>query len=317
MSRPLLGLLLIVGGLTIGAIGLSGLRSSQKAQKTSGVSQRPDPGSASNRALVPLASVDAFNSYHIGNSLTWDLQPLGLVEISAQRGTQQTVGHHIQCGQPLNSIWANPKDTCVNPVEAFGTFRPALEKHRWDAVTLQPYRGASTLGEDEKVILQMIELAQKNPDNAKTRFFIHAAWPGHRGKDYAKHWTREVKDEDDTPTDLCRSYFAHLLKRVRSKTDASVEIIPAGETLFALDQKLRSGALPGVASVEDLYRDEVHLSLDRGRFAVALTAFASITGSDPSGLTKPEKAYGKSEVFTEAYYKLVYETVRNVISNAK
>ncbi len=265
---------------------------------------------------VTAQDAEPFRSYHIGNSLTWDLQPLGLAALSTQRRLTHEVGYHIRCGMPLAFIWANPDDTCVEPVAEFGTFGPALAKHRWDVVTLQPHRVASTLGDDERVILGMIGLAKQHPGNQKTRFLIHAAWPGDHGKDYAKQWTQPIMDADGATTVLCREYFAHLLKRVRSKTDASVDMIPAGEVLYQLDRKLQAGALPGTQSVAEFYRDEVHLSHDRGRFAVALAAWAGIFQADPTGLKRPGKHYGNDEVFSPDYYKLVYETVGKVLAES-
>jgi len=255
------------------------------------------------------------NTYHIGNSLTWDLQPKGLVEISARRGYLHTAGYHIRCGMPLIHIWTHPEETCVDPVVKFGTFRGALKNHAWDAVTIQPHRGASTLGEDEAVILDMIALARENPANKDTRFFIHCAWPGDSGADYAKQWLQPIEDKDDAKTVLCRQYFDHLIRRVRAGTEAQVYAIPAGEVLYALDQKLRAGALPGAKSVEALYRDKAHLTTARGRFAMALTAWSTLFRTDPKGMRKPQKAYGKADAYSDAYYQLVWDTAWSVVKN--
>jgi poly(3-hydroxybutyrate) depolymerase len=261
-----------------------------------------------------LAGDEPFKSYHIGNSLTWDLQPAGMAQLSAQRGVKHQVGYHICCGKPLKHIWANPEDTCVKPVPAFGTFRSALTEHAWDVVTIQPHPGA-TLGDDVRVITEMINLARQNPANAGTRFIVHCAWPGDNGKDYAAQWLKEVKDDPRTGTVHARQYHAHVLKRVRGQVDVPVDMVPAGELLYVLDQKLRAAPLPGLSSAVDLYRDTVHLKTDMGRFAVALAARSVITGDRPDGLTKPQKAYGKADAFSDAYYRLVYESVNEVLKS--
>jgi poly(3-hydroxybutyrate) depolymerase len=257
-----------------------------------------------------------FSSYHIGNSLTWDLQPTGIAQLSAQRGIKHRVGYHICCGKPLKHIWANPEDTCVKPVADFGRLRPALSTHAWDVVTIQPYKGA-TLGDDVRVITEVITLTRQNPANAKTRFVVHCAWPGEHGKDYAKQWLKAVSDDPSTPTVQARQYFEHVLKRVRANVDVPVEMVPAGEVLYVLDQKLRATPLPGLSSATDLYRDQVHLKTDVGRFAVAVAAQSVITGGKPDGLTKPAKAYGNAAAYSDAYYRLVYETVSEVIQSRK
>ena len=255
-----------------------------------------------------------FTTYHVGNSLTWDSMPDGIEALAGQRGILQDTGYHIRCGQTLQGIWSQPTDTCIAPVPDYGHFRDALGGHRWTAITLQPFRGAtSTLRTDETVILDMIELARGNPANAETRFYVYATWP--ERTNFAARWTAPVSDEDDTPTVQAREYYAHLMARLRDRTSAPVYLIPAGEVLFVVDQKLRAGLAPGYGSVADLYRDEVHLGLDIGRFVAGLTKFATMHAQPPHGIIKPAAYYGASSaVFSADVYSVVYDAVWEVVS---
>ncbi|MFT5128396.1 MAG: hypothetical protein ACI8W8_002006, partial [Rhodothermales bacterium] len=258
--------------------------------------------------IFSASAAEPILSYHIGNSLTWDLQPTGIVEIATQRQLKQRVGYHIECGKPLPYIWANPDSTCVEPVAEFGRFRQALTQHQWNVVTIQPHNGG-TLAKDVQVITDIIALV----DDAKTRFVIHCAWPGNHGKDYASAWLQDLPDADNTPTTHCRRYFEHLMRRVRAATKADVAILPAGEVLYQLDRKLRAAPLGELRSGESLYRDLVHLKTDVGRFAVAATAFAVIHGQSPRGLRKPDGAYGKPDAYPEGYVDLVTQTIAAVL----
>ncbi|MCD6175659.1 MAG: hypothetical protein J7K65_07845 [Planctomycetes bacterium] len=256
-----------------------------------------------------------FASYHIGNSLTWDMQPLGLAELARQRNYEHETGYHIECGKPLKHIWNNPKSTCVAPVKKFGYFDDALPNHSWDLVSIQPYSGDSTLLDDEEVILKMIKLAQGNPKNKNTRFYIYAAWPK-RGN-YQTKWTTDVSENDRAATVLAREYFKHLIERVRSRTTAQVFMIPVGEVLYELDKKLKAGEVPGYTSVDQMYRDTNHLSLDIGRFTAATTTFVTVYGSDPIGIVQPAMYYGEQGAqFTPEVYTAIYSTVRDVVFNS-
>lgn len=252
------------------------------------------------------------NSFHIGNSLTWDSQPAGIAAIASDHGYKANAGYHITCGKPLTHISQNPKDVCVKVVPEFGYWGDALVKNKLDFVTMQPFRGASTLKSEADAIVNFIELCRSGEQNRETVFYIYATWPPQL--DYAKTWTSEFPDKDDAATVLCAQYFEHIIKRVRKRTDAKVYLIPAGEVLYNLDLELRKGRVKGLPNVQALFRDKVHLSHDLGRFAVAMTKFCTIYRGNPDKVFKPAGFYGKtSDKFTLEYYQLVRETVKKVI----
>ena len=252
--------------------------------------------------------------YRIGNSLTWDSQPEGIEALAGQAGFLHDEGFHINCANTLEDIFANPAQVCLPPVDEYGTWDAALAGAPWQAVTLQPfYGGTSTLGSDEDAILAMIAEARTNPQNADARFYIYAAWP--RLSEFAATWTSAVDDEDDTPTVLAHAYFAHLVNRVRAATSARVYLIPVSEILHDLDQRLQAGDVPGLTGLAQLYRDDIHLSNDLGRFVAGLTTFATLYATDPAGLVKPERWYGTSATpFTPAFYDAVRAAIWTVIA---
>ena len=254
------------------------------------------------------------NSFHIGNSLTWDSQPKGIAAIANGQGYKASAGYHITCGKPLTHISKNPKDVCVKVVPEFGYWGDALVKNKLDFVTMQPFRGESTLKSEADAIINFIELCRSGVQNKDTVFYIYATWPPQL--DYSKTWISEFPDKDDAKTVLCAQYFEHIIKRVRKRTDATVYMIPAGEVLYNLDLELRKGKVKGLANVQALFRDKVHLTHDLGRFAVALSKYCTIYKQNPEGITKPAGFYGKNDsAYSPEYYQLVYETVRKVIKN--
>ena len=269
-------------------------------------------------AIVASVSAPArgLDVYRIGNSLTWDSQPPAIAKIAEQRGHEHVVGWHIKCGSPLISIRQNPEVVCVKP--PMGTYLEALSKRKWDVVTIQYHPGKdSTLATDVACVLHFIEEARKHPDNRDTVFYLYSAWPARDLGDYATVWQRDIADDEATPTAHARQYAAHLLKRVRAATDAKVRVIPAGEVLFRLHEKMKAGKAPGYDNVHQLYRDRVHLTHELGRYVAGVTVFSTLYNENPAGLTKPVGTYrkaGKDWPLPEPLAKLIHETVWEVVS---
>lgn len=241
-----------------------------------------------------------FTSYHIGNSLTWDSQPNAVAAMARSRGHDHRVGYHIRCGSSLVQI-AGDDQTCVPPVERFGTWRSALAGHRFDAITIQPHT-RSTLAQDQAVILEMIDTAIAGGSTyGGTRFYIYQAWPrtGNAPDDYTQRWLADTPDDDDTPMAYTRQYFAHLLARVReARPEARVDLIPVGEVFARIDAQLKSGDLviADYTSANDFYREAIHLHMnDLGRFVAATTVYAVLHDEDPRGLALPAGYFSNAD----------------------
>jgi hypothetical protein len=232
----------------------------------------------------------ATTSYHIGNSLTWDSQPWRLSNFAESQGLEHDVGYHVLGGNPLHAIVANPNSLSVLYSQVYGRHNVALPNFAWTAVTMQPHPGPnSTLAADVDAMLQLIDLTRSNPANAETTFYVYAAWPQLTGPNEtqwdAAQWNREVVDSLSTATIHARSYYEHLINRVRTETDAEVLMIPVGDVLNELDSIIQQNGIPGFSNLSPFYRDVRHLSVDYGRYTASATTFASIFGSDPRNLT--------------------------------
>lgn len=269
-------------------------------------------------SFATLAAAQTHNTYRIGNSLTWDSQPAGIEALAEQRGIAHVQGYHIKCGSSLQSIWDSPGEVCVKPVARFGTFRGALADHEWDAVAMQPHVGkGSTLATDTARIADFIEVARSKGKNAKTVFYIYAAWPGQEeGKSYREVWGRKVEDADDTRTVQSAMYFELLHKRVRKAVGetADVRVIPAGAALAELDRMAAAGEVPGYKSAKELYRDRVHMG-HVGKFVAGATVFTTLFDQDAAGLRCPPKRYGGGKDFNDALYAAIAKAVNRARSD--
>ncbi|MDO8882358.1 MAG: hypothetical protein Q7V11_05310, partial [Pseudotabrizicola sp.] len=64
---------------------------------------------------------------------------------------------------------------------------------------------------------------------------------------------------------------------------ADVALIPAGQAMALLSDAVAAGTVPGVATMDTFFSDDIHLS-DKGKYFVALVHIAAITGASPEGL---------------------------------
>jgi hypothetical protein len=275
-------------------------------------------------SCIAILSFDHFHvwavttSYHIGNSLTFDSQPLALEGFAESRGFQHEVGYHIRSASSLEDILANPTDTSVSPNE-FGVFSEALPNHHWDVVTLQTHNGpTSTLGTDVDAILSLINMTRSNPSNAQTNFYIYQSWPEISGN-YQHTWNQPSLNELTTPSIQRKEYFNNVLERVRDATNANVYMVPVGDVLYELDVRARAGKIPGYNSVNSFYRDSLHLRSDIGRFVASATTFATVLGQYPNELEKPEGFFELPDDFVPRFNlspvqkALILETIRDVL----
>lgn len=112
------------------------------------------------------------DSYHIGNSLTWNARPPAVEAIAASQGMSLNSGSHIYCGQPLHAIASNPTQTCVTN-GGFGTWDQALADFDFDILTVQPHPAgtATTLQSDIDAISTFVDTALTRPGNATMQLY--------------------------------------------------------------------------------------------------------------------------------------------------
>ncbi|MFN3722919.1 MAG: hypothetical protein ACK4VZ_07750 [Paracoccaceae bacterium] len=64
---------------------------------------------------------------------------------------------------------------------------------------------------------------------------------------------------------------------------ADVDLIPAGQAMARLSDAVRAGKVPGIATMDAFFTDDIHLS-DKGLYFIALVHVAAISGASPEGL---------------------------------
>jgi len=229
--------------------------------------------------------------YHIGNSLTRNLplERLQLLFASAggsyEYGIQLGGGHRLEQHLSKRNHGNKPGEGTYNTIQRFGEYDEAFTQFTFDAVVLQPF--AKQLDAAVQILdrwpwfscgdLQaasaFIDYARgrtqpgkgawhlENANDEHTaceRFYIYATWPG----------ARDVLDwEDGDPTFAdwyaqpyeggvvsCSDFYRQLVERLNDAhpdLPVPVRLIPAGEVMAALDERIRDGSLAGIEAFFD------------------------------------------------------------------
>lgn len=266
--------------------------------------------------LLPVPTWGQTTSYHIGNSLTWDSQPLSMELYGDKFGAPHQAGYHIHNSWPLKAFVFDPNAVTIDPLEEFGKYTEALTNHQWDVVTLQPHTTqSSTLRTDIDSIKSIIDLARSNPANSDTTFYIYEAWPNQQGQSYQSKWEAPLPSGANPFTSLTREYFDLLYTKVNLETDATIRTIPVGEVLYEVDRAMRQGKVPGFTSISQAYRDGIHLDNEIGRYIASATTFATLSGVDPLTLYKPP-GFPQKNLYplSDEVYDAVNQAIRDVLS---
>ena len=265
--------------------------------------------------LAGDASAEPFASFHVGNSLTWDSQPYAMPGLIGQlQPVEQTSGVHIYCSRPLIDIWNDPTNTCIDPTPPFGVVIDALPGHAWDAVTFQPHSSfGSRLGDDVAAIQLMTALAEQHPANTGAEYFIYAGWP--RLSDFEATWHADVVDDDATRTTLSAAYFDILFARLAPSYPGRLRVVPVGWVLDELRVRIARGAVPGIATFDRLYRDDIHVSYDFGRYVASVTTVATLFETPPQGLVSPADFFGGGAAFTNDLYDALHDAIWDVVAS--
>jgi len=225
-----------------------------------------------------------FFLYSIGNSHTWDFRPSAdFLEIARSLKIEIKNGWHINCGQNLETIWNEPGQTCVD-LTGYGTYQEAVEKHKWDAISIQTFVGGTGKAE-KKAVENFLDLISSSI-NKDCNVYIYCTWPKNtaeqlRDFSYAESWLSNFR-KNDTLKILSEKYFRYLEKSIGNNSDR-IEFIPVGKVLYHFDLKAKSGEIPGFSGSGELYRDAWHLN-NVGRYIAGLTFFAQIFRIDPAGI---------------------------------
>lgn len=217
----------------------------------------------------------------IGHSLFGKINPDMLADLLRGTGIETRVEAQIINGAPLKWNWTRSDEAegvdarAVLPSGAFGTVILT------EAVPLDNHLKWSATGEH---LLNFADLARAARPDAQV--FLQETWHSlHSGTGV------EVAHDEgaDTPW---RERLAQDLPKWQGVVDAAnaarpdappIRLIPAGQALGRLADAIDAGTVPGLAEIDELFSDDIHLD-DLGFWFVSMVQFAVLTGDTPEGL---------------------------------
>ena len=181
--------------------------------------------------------------------------------------------------------WTNRASTSV---------QYALQEEEWDIVTVQQASGSSGIENTYSPLAKILDFLATNEPNAD--IYWHMTWAYQQNSTHSSF--------PNYGSDQMKMYEM-ILKALNSKVktqESIVGIIPSGTAV----QNLRSSYIG-----DTITRDGYHMSYDYGRYTVALTWFAYITGGDVDKITWLPASY---KAILEPHLPAIREAVKNAIA---
>lgn len=259
--------------------------------------------------------------YTIGNSVTDGINFAGFRDIANQKGNSHIWGRHMIPGSPLSLLWDN-RNTASGFTEApFGLPANAFTNYTWDVITLQPFdRSIEGTSGDLQMSLNYMDLAKNASPNVQ--FYIYSRYPRKpSNKDAsllnATDWNNLWNGTYGTgsQSNETKKFFEDLVLAIRHANTTTgpnmakkVLMIPVGDVMHRLNQKITLGRLTGYNSIWDVYSDGIHMN-SVGQFILGSTFFATTYKQDPRGINVPS-AYGSiPNAIRDTILQTVYEIV--------
>ena len=245
--------------------------------------------------------------FHVGNSLTD--QAYGMHDIAAARGHVTAFGRHMIPGAPLQWLWDH-RDEGFRAPDSKKRADEILKSSKWDVLILQPF-GRQPENSIEYGVKYAAAAYEGNPD---CQVYVFANYP-EIGKEQEKKelWEERWLSDEDTKG---RAAFAKVAAGISSAFPdrKPVVIIPVGEVMYRLHQRMKEGKVLGYTHIADLYEDGVHLKAE-GKYLEAVTHYAVVFREDPhdciiSGLRFWKGPYSVDRSFAEIVWDVVAEVTK-------
>lgn len=249
-----------------------------------------------------------FKILSIGNSFSQDAQRY-LCRLAASDGREFMTVNLMIDGCSLKTHWQNAENDLANYSydingELNGrkiSIREALQQEKWDYITLQQASNESGLEDTYyPFILKLSDyLKQYAPD---VKQVIHQTWAYETDSTHGGFVN--YGNSQTAMYDALSKAYERVSKELR------LQMIPSGKIIQALRSTPEFDHSNGGIS---LCRDGFHMSLDYGRYAVALTWYRFFMGSDLTSVSFiPDE--GEKPLDTHKI-ELIKKTVKEVLSH--
>lgn len=250
------------------------------------------------------------NVLFIGHSLVGPTMP-GMVDAAAEsRGGTGAVDAQVINGAPLIWQWQHGAD--AQGVNA----REVLPSGNYDVLVMTeglPLLNHVTWSDTNTYVRNYYDLAVSN--NPDARVYVYETWHSlNSGTGIAVPHDNEdhIPWRDRLDTELAR--WEGIVDGVNADLEPGqpeVMLIPVGQAMGMLHDRIEAGLVPGLNSINQLFSDDIHTN-DLGSYFVTMVQYATIYGDDPRNL--PIELAGVSGVPTEAMADALQEIAWNAVT---
>lgn len=220
---------------------------------------------------------DGLSAFFIGHSLVSPTLPMMLTDLLGQE-----VHYEIINGAPLQVTWQDSAKAEGEDGRAWLAANPVDVLVMTERV---PLAGTIEWHDSAKYAREWADLAAKtNPD---VRPYIYETWHSLDSgtgvevpydPDSHLPWRQRL----DRDLALWKS-IADDANKGRPAEYLPIRLIPAGQAMARLSDAIDAGTVPGIKSIRELFRDDIHPT-DVGFYFIALVHYAEMTGDSPVGL---------------------------------
>jgi hypothetical protein len=215
----------------------------------------------------------------VGHSLVGPTLPALVEAALKQLGTPSVVQAQIINGASLAYNWDHGAG--AEGIDA----RARLSERATDVLILteaQPFAGHVKYSFTAQNVAKFAALAvESNPD---TRVYLYETWPSLNSAPGA---VVPGDPEAGTPwrerLALELPLWQGVVSQARALSGHDVALIPAGQAMGRLADAIRDGAVPGIATIQDMFVDDIHPN-GKGLYFLAMLHAGAISGQTPVGL---------------------------------
>jgi len=260
--------------------------------------------------------------YMIGNSVTDGVNYDGFQALAQSRSNTHIWARHMIPGSPLFLLWGDRFSTDCFCEAPYGSEDNAFRNYQWDAITLQPFDRMLVNDNNEGDVINCTNYANlakgTSPD---VQMYIYGRYP-RTANDVAPTHSSCTADAwnalhlrtytgDWDGTNETRDYYQQLTD-ASTNANPSVKkflMIPVGEVMYSLNNKMKAGQVSGYSSIWQVYADGIHVN-NIGSYIIACTFYATIYKDNPVGIGVPSQ-YGS---ISSSLATIIQQTVWEVVS---
>ncbi|PIE23954.1 MAG: hypothetical protein CSA62_05710 [Planctomycetota bacterium] len=261
----------------------------------------------------PLSAPEgALSVYHLGHSLVGRLMPAMLEQLAGEgHRYRMQLGH----GATLKGHWEHPQPPLrgfetENDSDKYRDAKEAIDSKDYDVLVLTEMvelKDAIKYHDSPEYLARLAARARAAQPNI--RLYLYETWHSNDQADF-----RQRLDQDLAELWEGKLLFGALARDPKRRP---IYLIPGGQVVAAVARRIDAeGGLPGLAKIEGLFRDNIHLS-DLGCYLIALTHYAVIYQHNPLGLPhqlkKPDGTAAAAP--PEALAKIMQEIVWQVVTS--